>query len=88
MIRRNPVMTAIAILAALAICDLLLLVSDYRILVHEERGEEWSQGGFLEEKIGYTLSCTYFTGRSLRTAKMDASDWKPDECPFILRPRR
>jgi len=60
MIRRNPVMTTLAILGIVALLDLALLLSGYRILVHESRGETWSEGDFevRSVKLGETLSCT------------------------------
>ena len=67
--------------------NILLLFSGYRILLSEERGVEYTPysriGGI--RKVGDTLTCTYWTGRSVRKAKAGAYDWKPDECPFVLK---
>lgn len=90
MIRRNPVMTAVAFLGILALFDLALLISGYRILVRESRGEAWSEGDLevRSVKLGETLSCTYFTGRSVRTVTAGPDGFIPDECPFVIRPPR
>ncbi|OJY67107.1 MAG: hypothetical protein BGP16_18085 [Sphingobium sp. 66-54] len=90
MIRRNPVMTAIAFLAIVALFDLALLISGYRILVRENRGEAWSEGNLevRSVKLGETLTCTYFTGRSVRTMTAGPDGFIPDECPFVTRAPR
>lgn len=74
-------------LGALIVADLLLLVTGYRILIKEERGKEFTPYSTYSqmEKIGDTLSCTYWTGRSVQTAVASAYDPKPDECPFMAK---
>jgi hypothetical protein len=76
-------------LALLAV-DILLLISGYRVLVWQARGYE----GVMSVKIANpdeppqeTLDCTYFTGRSFQTVHFSGFDSKPDECPFVFRPR-
>jgi len=90
MSRRKPAMTTLVVLAIIALLDLALLISGYRILVQESRGEEWSEGDFEVRavKLGETLSCTYYTGRSLRTVTTTPETSGLDECPFIIRPPR
>ena len=74
--------------AAIVAADLALLLSGYRILIKEERGAEYTPYSkyFGAKKVGDTLACTYWTGRSVRTATAGAYDWKPDECPFFVKP--
>jgi len=73
----------------LLMIELALLFSGYRFLVWQSRSEEWIEGGgiILAEKIGDTLACSYFTGRSIQTMTFGAHDWKPDECPFLFKPK-
>lgn len=89
MIRRNPIMTAMAIMAILAVLDLLLLASGYRVLVGERLREEYMPAMVPNGraiKTGETLECDYFTGRSIHTAPAHRYISNPDECPFIVRP--
>jgi hypothetical protein len=76
-------------LVTLVAADLVLLASDRRVLIHEhldliryrETGEV-SRG---------TLTCSYFTGRSMRSTQLNyaANNYMGrDQCPFIDRPNR
>ena len=42
MIQRNPATSLFCLLLAIGLLDLLLLISGYRVLIGEERGEEWT----------------------------------------------
>jgi hypothetical protein len=77
------------IVAALAVMlDLILLVSGYRVLVGQKRVEDYTPyyKYVPMEKIGDTLDCSYFTGRSVQTVHFSGYDAKPDECPFVFKP--
>ncbi len=88
MIRRNPVMAALAVFGTIALSDLALLVSGYRILVHESRGFEQTVAPHFMTGTpgdGYeTLQCSYFTGRNVLTSSFPADS--DDECRFIYTP--
>ena len=86
MIRRNPIMAIVWTLGLLIILDLLLLVSGFRILVGED---EWSEylpySKFTTPtEIDSGIECSYFTGRSIQTARVSWSRAGIDECPFII----
>lgn len=76
---------------AVVAADVSLLLSGYRILVREQRVTEVivkgsvSYGIIYEPIVDEYRTCTYFTGRSLRTSRAPSSF---DECPFASRPER
>lgn len=86
--RREPLKYCFFLLLALAAVNFMMLLSGYRILVDEQRGEEYTE--FVRfvgsRKIGDTLTCTYWTGRSVRKVHFGAYQTKPDECPFFYSP--
>ena len=89
MIRRKPIMTVIAVLGAVAFLDLLLLASGYRVLVGERLEDEYMPAVTphgMAIKTGETLTCDYFTGRSVQTAPAERFLSNPDECPFMIKP--
>ncbi len=90
MIRRNPVKILALVLCVIATLNLLLLLSGYRVLIGEERSyhtivEGSVVLGAVTQGIGYEkISCTYFTGRSVRVS--EATSDQIDECPTLTKP--
>lgn len=86
--RRNPIIAAVVILGALLALDFMLLLSGYRILIHEERSPAVETSIYQPMRYD-TLTCSYFTGRSVQS--FEDGNYGPrsiDECPFAYRPSR
>ena len=83
----------LAVLSAVAL-ELFLLISGYRILVHQKLvhpGEHYLAGewGDLGDNGQASLACTYFTGRSfnLNVIWYAAGNFMGmDQCPFVFKP--
>ena len=86
--RREPLKAVGYFLLAIAVTDLVLLFSGYRVLIGETRGTEWTDVGKLveSEKIGDTLTCRYFTGRGVLTETLGPYGPILAECPFFFKP--
>lgn len=88
------------VVAAIGV-SLLLMVSDYRVLVGEEQPapfepdmtgpSEIIQGGDPQidyrrlPPFGRVMTCRYFTGRSVTTVTFNISEI--DSCPLIYKPK-
>ena len=90
----------IAIVGPVVLACLLLMVTDYRVLIGEEKPPPYQPDmselaepiqignvAFDPRMIPPTqyVTCRYFTGRSITTVTFDQS--KIDSCPFIYKPK-
>lgn len=74
--------------------DLVLLVSGYRLLISEKRVDPGQfyiveDYGNLGSNSQASLACSYFSGRSIKTAVFWYSSnnlFGRDSCPFLYRP--
>lgn len=74
-------------IATVVLADLTLLASDRRILIHEHLDlvRDRESG---EVNRG-TLTCSYFTGRSVRSTQLNYAEnnfMGRDQCPFLDQP--
>ena len=86
--RREPLKyLSIGLFALLGLIEIFLLLSGYRVLLHEEYVPELkgALGVFLPPDHDAYYQCTYFTGRKQVVEELPAVSF--DECPFIWTQR-